>query len=466
MANALAGLGVGPGDRVGIMLPNGIDYPITWLGVVRMGAVVVPVNTGYRDDDLHYVLTDSGAKVVVTAESTWAVIDRVATRCPELARVVRWDAEFAGLVGGQSTDRPPTGVDRSTLSVLQYTSGTTGFPKGCMLTHDTWIGSAENYLAMARFEAGDVDLVMTPFYYADAAWNTVLCLMTGMELAILPRFSASGLWRSAIETGATFFYCLGTMPILLLKQPPDPAVDRGHRVRWVSCSGIPADRHVEIEARWGVPWRECYGTTEVGFVIATLPGDVHLTGSGSIGRMLPGYEGRLVGPDGLEVARGEVGEFACRGPSRSLGYWNQPEATAAWLRDGWAYTGDLMYQDPEGNYYLVGRTKDMIRRGGENVAAAEVERTLCLHRSVLNAACIPVPDPIRGEEIKALVVVDPAVGFDPAALAAHCRARLAAFKVPRYFEAVAEFPLTPSQRIEKHKLSKRTDGCYDADPSA
>ncbi len=476
VANRLMELGVEAGDRVGIMMPNGTEYALTWLGVVRFGGVVVPINTGYQDADLRYVLTDSGAATVMTVAAHVALIDRIGAGCPALKRVLAWDGP-SSVMGGSPTARlpfrdqvaetsdrhRPIGVDGGTLSVLQYTSGTTGFPKGCMIPHGGWLDVARQFLALGQFTEDDVALIMTAFYYGDFGWNLVLCLYVGMELVMLPRFSASTLWRSVRETGATFFYCLGTMPVLLLKQPEDPAVDRGHRMRWVSCSGIPADQHRAIEARWGVPWREAYGTTEIGFVAATTLDDDAHTGSGSIGRMLPGFEGRLVGADGNEAGPGQPGEFLCRGPRMSAGYWNKPDATAEWMRNGWAHTGDLMTRDADGYYYLVGRTKDMIRRGGENVAAAEVEAVLCDLPGVVNAACIAVPDPIRGEEIKAFIQPQgPAP--DPEAVLAHCRQRLAGFKVPRYLAFVTAFPLTPSQRVEKHRLSRETTDCYDALP--
>lgn len=474
IANRLTELGVEARDRVGVMMPNGIEYALTWLGVVRLGAVVVPINTGYQDADLRYVLTDSGAATVITVSAHVPLIDKVGVDCPALERVLAWDGP-SSVMGGNPTARlpfrdqvdetsdrhRPIGLDGGTLSVLQYTSGTTGFPKGCMIPHGGWLDVARQYRELGKFTADDVALIMTPFYYGDFGWNLVLCLHEGMELVMLPRFSASTLWRSVAETGATFFYCLGAMPVLLLKQPEDPAIDRGHRMRWISCSGIPADQHRALEARWGVPWREAYGTTEIGFVTATTLDDDAHTGSGSIGRMLPGFEGRLVGPDGADAAPGEPGEFICRGRRMSAGYWNKPEATAAWMRNGWAHTGDVMTRDADGYYYLVGRTKDMIRRGGENVAAAEVEAVLCDHPAVANAACIAVPDPVLGEEIKAFIQPKgPAP--DPGALLAHCRQRLAAFKVPRYVAFIAEFPLTPSQRVEKHRLSRETTGCHDA----
>ena len=480
VANRLAQLGIVAGDRVGIMMPNCLDYPIVWLGIVRLGAVVVPVNIGYQESDLGYVLTDSGARALVATDAFQPLIDVVAPRCLDLELVLVWDGpsrriragideamdSFKEQVAAEPPGFPVEHLHPDTLATLQYTSGTTGFPKGCMLVHRGWIECAVNYVYLGDFTADDVAVILTPFYYGDFGWNLVLAILVGMELAMLPRFSASTLWRSIREVGGTFFYCLGTMPILLLKQTEDPSVDRGHDLRWVSCSGIPAERHREIETRWGVPWREAYGTTEIGFATATLLDETDTVGSGTIGHLTPGYTGRLVNAAGGDVAPGEVGEFICRGPHWfSLGYWRNPEATAVWMRDGWAHTGDLMRQDCQGRYFLVGRTKDMIRRGGENIAAAEVEAALCEHPSVGNAACVSVPDEIRGEEVLAYIQPRGSVP-DPEAVLAHCRARLAAFKVPRYLRFIAHFPLTPSQRVEKHKLSRDLPGSYDAQRQA
>ncbi|MEZ4457686.1 MAG: AMP-binding protein [Gemmatimonadales bacterium] len=417
VANRLSEMGVAPGDRVALMLPNGLEYPVCWLGVVRLGAIVVPVNTGYREADLSHVLRDSEAGTIITLNEFVPLVDRVSETIATVDRVLAWDG-LSSVRGGNPEARLPfadqlervadrhelSGLGPTTVSVLQYTSGTTGFPKGVMIPHGGWLQVARTYVAAGAFTEADVVAIMTAFYYGDFGWNLILCLLAGMELVLLPRFSASTLWRSLGETGATFFYCLGTMPVLLLKQPEDPAVDRGHRVRWVSCSGIPADRHADIERRWGVPWREAYGTTEIGFVTMTALDEDHLTGSGSIGRLTGGFEGLVVRPDGTEAAPGEIGEFICRGPALSLGYWNKPEATARWMQDGWAHTGDLMRRDEAGCFYLVGRTKDMIRRGGENIAAQEVEAVLAEHPGVAGAACVAVADEIRGEEVLAFVL--------------------------------------------------------------
>jgi crotonobetaine/carnitine-CoA ligase len=303
----------------------------------------------------------------------------------------------------------------------------------------------------------------------DPSWNLVLALHLGAPLVVLPRFSASTFWKDVARHGATFFYCIGTMPLYLLEQPPDPGLDRGHAVRLVYCSGIPAARHAEIEARWGCPWRETYGTTELGVVLAVHPDDPAGTGSGSMGSPVPGREIRVVDGGGADVAPGQTGELLVRGPDVMLRYHDDPAATAAWMPDGWARTGDLVTENG-GGLRNVGRTRDMIRRAGENVAAAEVEAVLVKHPGVAAAACIAVPDDLRGEEVKAYVQRTGDDGPTEAEIHAFVHARLARFKVPRYIEFVESFPLTQSEKIAKAELiSSRDDhrvGAWDAQEHA
>jgi crotonobetaine/carnitine-CoA ligase len=300
----------------------------------------------------------------------------------------------------------------------------------------------------------------------DAAWNMILCLLRGIPLLILPRFSASSFWQTVRDNGVTFFYCLGTIPTLLLKQSENPALERGHKVKAVFCSAIPTQLHAVIEQRFGCVWRETYGTTETGPVCLTVPlDDVSTVGSGAMGRAGPGCEARVVDAEGRVAPRGTAGELVMRGPGMMLGYWNNAVASATWGRDGWAHTGDVVFEDPQGYFHIVGRLKEMIRRGGENIAAAEVEAVLCEHPAVRAAACVPAPDEVRGEEVKAFVQLVPGetpATVPPEALIAHCRSRLAPFKTPRYLSYIDEFPLTPSQRVEKHRLPRDPAGAWDA----
>lgn len=480
LANVLRAQGVAHGDRVGVMLPNGVDFPVAWLAIATLGAVMVPLNVQYLARELAYTLGDSGASCVLVDPSLAAPLREAATSLPELRTVLevppgsatgRGDGALAAAVRAAPATASLDGVSSGDLLNIQYTSGTTGAPKGCMLTHEYWLRLAVRSAEFARLSADDVVLTAQPFYYMDPQWNVAMCLLAGCPLVILPRFSASTFWASVKATGTTFFYVLGTMPVFLLKQPPDPAVERGHRVRFVGCSGIVPQLHAEFEARWGVPWREAFGMTETGVDLAVPVEETDCVGSGTVGRPVPGKEARIVGPDGSVLGDGVVGELCVRGSGMMLGYWNNPAATSERLRDGWLHTGDLAVRDARGNYRIVGRLKEMIRRTGENISAAEVEGVLAQHPAVRGAAVVPVPDPLRGEEVKAFIQLQP--GFDdidPASIIDFTRANLAAFKVPRFVEFVRELPRTPSEKVAKHELlSRKADqraGAWDATTGA
>lgn len=477
LAGALRGVGVGPSDRVAIMLPNGLEFPLLWLAVARVGGVIVPVNPGYGESDLKHLLRDSGACLAIGGPEQMPKLAAVADRCPEL-RSLRQASELSESAPEAARSAAPQEAARTgcredagrpgDVVTIQYTSGTTGFPKGCLLTYEYWIELAEQVRDSCSLEPGDVCLTAQPFHYMDPAWNMVAALLVGIPLVILPSFSASTFWGSVRRSGATFFYCIGAMPTYLLKQPEDPANERGHRVRRVLCSGIPRRQHRRLEERYGCPWRETYGSTELGCVLLAPFSDADCVGSGAMGAPVTGREVKVVDERGERVPCGVPGEMLVRGGASMLGYHGLPEESARWRQDGWARTGDLVVEDENGYYRIVGRLKDMIRRAGENIAAAEVEAVLCDHPAVRAAACVSVPDEDRGEEVKAYVQLrsDPSSrDVSPDELAEFARGRLAAFKVPRYIQFVESFPMTPSERIAKGRLLENqenaTAGAYD-----
>jgi crotonobetaine/carnitine-CoA ligase len=368
-----------------------------------------------------------------------------------------------------SPDFVITDVDEGDLMNIQYTSGTTGFPKGCMLTHRYWMLLCSEISGLLDARPDDVDLTAQPFYYMDPQWNTVVCLIAGIPLVIVPRFSPSTFWQTVRDHDVTFFYVLGTMPYYLLGQDEDPELEQNHNLRMVSCSGINPEHHELFERRWNVPWREAFGMTETGCDLAVRWDDDSRTGTGALGDPLCGKDVRVVDEDDNEVPPGEPGELVVRGEPMMLGYWRKPEATAKAIRDGWMHTGDLAVCDSKGDFRLVGRIKDMVRRTGENISATEVEGVLVEHDAVAVAAVVPVPDLLRGEEVKAYLLLRDGVGadeVDPQAVVDFAKERLAYFKVPRYIEFVDDLPRTPSERVEKHKLIKAKDdlrlGTYDA----
>ncbi|CAB4711295.1 unannotated protein [freshwater metagenome] len=423
-AQALRERGVVAGDRVAVMLDNEPDFPLVWLALMRLGAAMVPLNVRYRSTDVGHVLTDSGAVLAVTSPSYAELLEPV-------AEVVLVD------------DLSPAGpwvqgpVDAGAAVNVQYTSGTTGQPKGCVLTHRYWTTLGTSMLAeFPHIDSADVMLTAQPFFYLDPQWNVVTALMAGAHLVALDGFHPSTFWAKVREHEVTYFYCLASMPTLLLTMPADPH-DHDHRVRAVQCSAIPPALHADLEQRWGVGWHEAFGMTETGADIRVSAQDHdELVGSGCLGHPAAHREVRVDGD----------GQLWLRGPGMMEGYLGLPSPFDA---DGWFPTGDLARLDDRGRVYLTGRLKDMIRRSGENIAAQEVEGVLLSHPAVRVAAVIGVPDEIRGEEVKAYVV---APGVEAAELVAWCEQRLASFKVPRLWDFRDALPLTASQRVEKAAL--------------
>ncbi|MBV6761921.1 AMP-binding protein [Rhodococcus opacus] len=448
--------GVREGDRVAIMLPNVVQWPIAWLAILKAGGVAVPINSSYQRADLEFVLRDSGARVMVTDAGHTPLVEQVRAANGDLGDVRIVEAASCGKLAQYPAERPRVAISGETLANLQYTSGTTGFPKACMLTHDYWVRLGWVCASAAGLGADDVALTSQPFSYMDPQWNTSLCLTIGAPLVVLPRFSASGFMADVRRHRATFCYVLGSMPTLLFKQAPSPQ-DRDNDLRLVLCSAIPVALHAGLEDRWGAPWREIFGMTESGVDLVSLPERTADVGSGRLGQPVPTKQVLVVDPQGAEVAEGESGELITSGSPMMLGYWNRPEDTAQVLRDGWLHTGDVAVREAD-SYRLVGRIKDMVRRGGENIASAEVERVLERDDTVVAAAVVGVPDELFGEEVKAFVQLAPGVEECRAAaerIVNRARTQLARFKVPRYVEFVADFPRTPSERVSKPALKAR-----------
>ncbi|MBF6469994.1 AMP-binding protein [Nocardia beijingensis] len=453
LASTLIARGLRPGDRVAIMMENVADWPLSWFAIVKSGGIAVPVNARYQESDLAFVLRDSGASLVLTTTEYVALIRSVVVDIATVKDVLTLPA-LSMEMEGISPDRCDVAVESSDLANLQYTSGTTGFPKACMLTHDYWLRTAWSVSIHAELSSGDVVMMAQAFSYMDPQWTALMCLMVGTPLVMLPRFSASGFWRSAREHGATVTYVLGTMPLLLFKQPPNPS-DRDNHMRLVLCSGIPRDLHASLEQRWGARWREIYGSTETGLDLIVPPDADETVGTGAMGHPPLDKEVQVADDAGTPRPVGEVGEILVRGRPMMEGYWNHPGSTDHAFRGGWFHTGDLGYIDDSGWIHHAGRLKDVIRRGGENISAAEVENVLEQHSAVLASAVIAIPDELFGELPMAFVLLR--AGRKPDAdtaldIVGHALRSLAKFKIPAYLVFRDKFPMTPSARIQKTKL--------------
>ncbi|KPQ05552.1 MAG: crotonobetaine/carnitine-CoA ligase [Rhodobacteraceae bacterium HLUCCA12] len=464
LAARYADAGYGPGHRVALLLENRPSHFLHWLAVNRCGASVVPVNPDYRDDERLYLLTHSEACLIVAL--------------PERAAQIATSAQEADVVLITPNDAlPPAptvakaagrgdGLDAE--CALIYTSGTTSRPKGCILSNRYflnwawWYGAQRGAIALRPGQ----ERLMTPFptFHVNAMGHSFMGMLgAGGAQIILDRFHPRSWWQTAAETGATCFHYLGVIPAILLELP-ESADDRAHRMRFGLGGGVHPEHHARFETRFGVPLLEGWAMTETGGAgtLCACDDDRHV-GSRCIGRPDrpgPAIQVRLVDDAGRAVPAGEPGELLLRAtgddPRRGFfsGYLKDAQATDAAWRGGWLHTGDVMRQGSDGALHFVDRRKNIIRRSGENIAAVEVETVIAGLPGVGQVAVLAMPDPLREEEV--LAVVEPAPDCDRAALAESvfeaCARDLAYYKVPGVLTFVDAMPTTTTQKIRKAAL--------------
>jgi crotonobetaine/carnitine-CoA ligase len=455
---------IAPGDRVALAVGNRSEFLIAYFAIVACRAVVVTLSPSIGSADAEHVLRDAGCMAVIADPIPARVIDMV--RAHGEAHIDLFEmqgTEPDGLVHLYDGERRLALADVAAsvdeMVDIGYTSGTTGLPKALPGSHAELWRYTDMHLRTVAHSAGDRILCPLQFHYGDPIWITLASVLLGEPAIVMRRFSVARFWRVAREFGATQIVSIGSIPNLLLSAPPSPD-DRDHGVRLAIAVGVPKEQHAELERRFGFPWLEYYGSSESGPAIAMPPdAAARYVGSGAIGVPYPDIEARVVDGDGEPIDGLADGELELSGAILFEGYLNAPEATAEVLHDGWLRTGDLVRRDEDGVFYFLGRRKELIRRGGENIAPAEVEAVLRLHPDVVDAAVVPVADGLRGEEVKAYVELVPGSTLDESELVAFCAPRLAAFKLPRYVELRTEpFPRTPSQRIPKERL--KTDGAH------
>jgi acyl-CoA synthetase (AMP-forming)/AMP-acid ligase II len=455
---AYAAAGYGPGHRVALLLENRPAHFFHWLALNGLGVSVVPINPDATADEVAYLLAHSGAVLAV------ALAHR-------LAQVSGYGV--AAVAEGATPPPAPTTAGAMAAAgaaecALIYTSGTTGRPKGCMLSNRYFMGWGAWYAAQPApiaLRPGQ-ERLMTPLpaFHVNAMGNSFMgMLATGGAQVIIDRFHPRTWWDMARETGASCFHYLGVMPAILLAIDETPQ-DRQHGLRFGLGGGVHPDHHAAFEARFGVPLLEGWAMTETGgaCLLASVQEPRHV-GSRGLGRPTrpgPAMQIRLVDDTGAEVPPGQPGELLVRAagddPMRGLfsGYLNDPVATAAITAGGWLHTGDIMVQSPDGSLHFMDRKKNVIRRSGENIAALEVEGVLNTHPLVAQAAVVAADDPIRGEEVLAVIV--PRFAVDEAALAddllAHAAERLAYYKVPGFVVFCDALPVTSTQKLRKADL--------------
>ena len=466
LAGRLAALGVRPGERVALFGLNSVDYVVAMAGVARLGAVCVPLNALLTAPEIGWQLDDAGVAALIGEAGAAGRLDEAATRAgfsgPRLAfggAVPGWLAlEDADVPGGDAPSAggalpPPPGAD-DVFEIL-YTSGTTGHPKGVMLSHRSMVSEAGN--AATHWGAGsdDVFLAVLPLFHVNAQLVTLLpALVTGARLVVARAFSARG-WIDVVRRhGVTISSIVGTQVRMIMATPERPD-DADTALRCVPYGlDVPLSMWTAFERRFGAPLCNIYGLTEAVAVVTAAPvhGDRRIP---SVGRPGPGRTVGIFDDDGRELPPGAVGEIRVRGErgrSLMIGYHGRPEETEAAFCNDWLRTGDLGRLDDDGYLFFVDRAKDMVKRAGENVSASEVERVVGEFPGVAEAAVVGRPDPVRDEAVVAFVVAAPGERLGTAALDEHCRARLARFKVPEEYRIVDVLPKTSIGKVEKKTL--------------
>jgi fatty-acyl-CoA synthase len=488
LARALLALGVAKGERIGIWSPNCAEWTILQYATAKIGAVLVNVNPAYRSHELEFVVRQNGMRMLVTApsdrNSDYVGMARQAlAECPELRELVflpDFGAEQldAGVPqGGQELTfaellKRADDVGHSGLKVrmaeldthdpinLQYTSGTTGFPKGATLTHSNILNNGYSIGELLRYTEHDRVVIPVPFYHCFGMVIGNLNALSHGAATIIPgrSFTPAAALEAVQDFGGTSLYGVPTMFIAELALPDFASYDLSTlRTGVMAGSLCPIEVMNRVISEMNMKdVAICYGMTETSPVSTmTRGGDTMQHRTETVGRTMPRLESQVVDPaTGEVVERGEIGELCTRGYAVMKGYWSQPDKTAEAIdAEGWMHTGDLARMDDDGYVVIEGRIKDMVIRGGENIYPREIEEFLYAHPSIQDVQVIGVPDATYGEELMACIILKPgAEPLDAAAVADFCRGRLAHFKIPRYVDVRESFPMTVSGKIRKVEM--------------
>ncbi|MFJ8265349.1 long-chain-fatty-acid--CoA ligase [Peribacillus asahii] len=456
--------GIRKGDGVALILGNSPEFLIAYYGILRLGAFVVPINPLYTQGEINYLLDNSQAKAVITHVSVEPKLSEVKKQLENLKLVVYIEAENQEstwehlMETGTSINvygSPYIGDED--LAVILYTSGTTGKPKGAMLTHRNLVSNADSISKLLELDVKDRVVAVLPMFHV---FCMTICLNApiacGATVLIQPKFSPHDVVSAIREKKATVFAGVPTM-YSFIYQLPEAIAEDCQSIRMCISGGasIPTELLHKFENKFNVFILEGYGLSETAPLVAINP----LKGTrkpGSIGLNIPAVQSKVVDEFGKELPRGEVGELVVQGPNVMRGYLNMPEATAAALIDGWLYTGDLARMDEEGYIYIVDRKKDIIIVGGYNVYPREVEEVLYQHPSIVEASVVGVPNEGYGESVKAYVVVkDKQLTIDD--ILHFCQDKLVKYKLPRQVEFLKELPKNSTGKILRRELRQLTE---------
>ena len=454
--------GIRKGDRVAVIARNDGGHVVALFALARLGAVMVPINPEFGLQETRFVLNHADVSGVIASKETLATARQaVADRAvPPWFALLDADDDAAPdirrLIDAARPMALPDDVSGDDTCVIVYTSGTTGLPKGVMHSQRSFVTAGEAFVQRVRLQPDDRVMIVLPLFHMNALFYSVAgALAAGGSMAIVPKFSASSFWQTAVECGATEVNIIEAIGSILRARPRSEFRPE-HRIRAVY--GVRQNMVETFRGEFGIPHLVSgFGMTEVpGVTCSPLEGPSKPGSMGTIGRhpdpARPWAEWRIVDDMGRDVPVGEAGELAVKTPILMQGYFRDPEQTRAAFRDGWFLTGDLVRRDEDGFFFHISRKKDIIRRRGENIAGAELDRVIGAHPGVYEVAAIPVPAELGEDEIMAVVVPRPGHRVTAKEIAQWCREQLAPMKVPRYVLFVDELPHTPTHKIAKMVL--------------
>jgi crotonobetaine/carnitine-CoA ligase len=462
-AGMLSAAGVTRGDRVAIMCGNRAEFIQLFLGCAWLGAVAVPINTASRGFQLEHILGNSGARLLCIETTLASVFETIAVGKLPLQRIY-----LIGTDGPVATDLPdiaqalpvpgspvePAEIGPGDPLAILYTSGTTGLSKGVCCPHGQYFWWGVYTGRQIGVREGDILQTTLPLFHTNALNSFFQALLHGATQIVEARFSVTSFWEALVQSGATVTYVLGAMvPMLLTKQPS--AAEKGHRVRVALAPGVPIHFHEEFTRRTGIVLLDGYGATESNAVIGT---DRASYRPGYMGVVAEGFQARVADEHDEAVEDGTAGELLLRSDEPfafATGYFGMPEQTVVAWRNLWLHTGDRVVRSPDGYFRFIDRTKDSIRRRGENISSFEVEQVLLSHPAISVAAVFPVKSELAEDEVMTVIVLKDGATVSEEALIRFCEKRMPYFSVPRFVEFASELPRTESGKIQKFRLRER-----------
>jgi long-chain acyl-CoA synthetase len=460
LAHHLQHLGVQKGDRVALLFPNCIEMAVSYYACAAVGAIAVPLNNRLTGKDLVYILNDCDAGVLMVGYQFWDVSQAIRPDIMMVKEFIYAGPErktgahfFEDLLRSEASPSFPV-LDPEDVATIMYTSGTTGLPKGAMMTHRNIFTNARNCGAMLTYTEKDITLIVVPLFHVTGLNSQLVAfIFIGGTCVILKAYKTADMIQAIERHQITVLFNVPTMYVLMLINETLADADLGS-LRMAAYGGAPMDKEtiLALKNRLGLELFNAYGLTESSSLTTVLPACDAIRKAPSVGLPVPGVQVKAVDFLGSEVQPGEPGELLIKGPNIVSGYFNQPGATQKALKEGWLHTGDVARIDDEGYVFIVDRMKDMIVRGGENIYSIEVESVLNSHPKVLESAVVPEPHHIFGEVVRACLVLRPETEATAEEIQEYCRQHLADFKVPARILFLQELPRNPGGKVIKARL--------------